>query len=555
MNIFSSISSLFFNLIVFSLSFFLTNCVSQKSDTKDQNQATNNLQDSLRISIVQESTQKYYAKNIQAINLKNHIELLASESFEGRKVGERGQKMAGSYIQDFFIKNHLEPSVPKEGSKRYLQEFQVEKSEIKEVTITSRDDGEKYYHKTDFLANPYTYLHNENELNVVLTGYSILLNEQISGRGVALFLDTDNREEIFYSNQDWNEKTELQILLAQKMGAKSIFFILTNSDNFKYNAKRLKKSKYLNQEIYTLKTEKSIDVHFLSMQTAASLFDYTETELEKMAKQFKEKEIPSNLPYVSISIKVEKENVVSFTTENIIGFIEGSDKKEEVIIISAHYDHLGVINKDGKKTIFMGADDNASGVSSLLELAKTFALAKKDGVVPKRSILFLATTAEEMGMLGSSYYADISPVFPISNVVANLNIDMIGREYLPKTKYPNNDYISIVGSDWNSPVLHQTNELANQTFTQLNLDYRYNSKSDPEEFFYRSDQYSFAKYNVPVIFYTSPDHKDYHKASDIPEKIDFKRVEKVTKLIFHTVWQLASQEKTTRTIKKDIFQE
>lgn len=558
----STIITLFFNLIILSFLLSSTNCISQKSDKQDKSETqanrTNSKQDTTSLeslSLLQKSTQTYYADNIEAINLENHIELLASESFEGRKVGERGQKMAGLYIQDFFIKNDLEPAVPTELGKRYLQAFELEKSSNPIVTIKTqlKDKQVTYTNKEDFLANPLTYLHNENELNVVLTGYSILPNEQMNGRGVALFLNTYDKEDIFYSNQDWNEKTEKQVLSAQKAGAKAIFFILTNSDNFKINSKRLQKTQYLNEEIYTLKTEKSIAVYFLSMQTAGELFDYSEAEWQEIQEQFKENKIPSSLPYTTISIDVKKENPTTLVTENVIGFIEGTSLKDEVIIISAHYDHLG--KEEGQTTYFAGADDNASGVAALLELAKVFALAKKDGFSPKRSILFLTTTAEEVGMLGSSYYADIAPLFPISHVVANLNIDMIGREYIPKRNYPANDYVSIVGSDWLSPVLHQTHKQANTTFTKLNLDYSYNSKTHPEEFFYRSDQYSFAKYDIPVIFYTSPDHKDYHKTSDTAEKIDYQRVEKITKLIFYTTWQLANQKESPKKIEKNAFEE
>lgn len=560
MKIYATLITLFFNLFLLVFLFSSTNCISQKADNQDNTLTTKNIKkDSVKVitdlSLLQQSTQTYYADNIEAINLKNHIELLASESFEGRKVGEKGQKMAGLYIQDFFIKNNLEPAVLTDLGKRYLQEFEIEKSTTSpNITIKTQKEGKEkiYKNKEDFLANPLTYLHNENELNVVLTGYSILPNEQMNGRGVALFLSTYDKEDVFYSNQDWNEKTEKQVLTAQKAGAKAIFFVLTNSNNFKINAKRLQKSIYLNEEIYTLKTEKSIGVYFLSMQTAAQWFDYSESEWQSIEEQFKENKIPSSLPYTTISIDVKKENATTFETENIVGFVEGTTQKEELIIISAHYDHLG--RENGQTAYFAGADDNASGVAALMELAKVFALAKTEGFAPKRSILFLATTAEEVGMLGSSYYTDIAPLFPISNVVTNLNIDMIGREYVPKKKYPASNYVSIVGSDWVSPVLHQTHEQANQMFVQLNLDYTYNSKSHPEEFFYRSDQYNFAKYDIPVIFYTSPDHKDYHKTSDTADKINYERVEKITKLIFYTTWQLANQEKSPKKIEKDTFE-
>lgn len=254
----STIITLFFNLIILLFLFSSTNCISKKADKKEyqgessteskRQKAKENLLVNQKVildslSLLQKSTQTYYASTIEAINLKNHIQLLASESFGGRKVGQRGQKMAGIYIQDFFIKNDLEPAVPTDFGKRYLQEFEIEKGKISAITIKTqgKDKEVTYQNKEDFLANPLTYLHNENELNVVLTGYSILPNEQIHERGIALFLDTEDRETIFYSNQDANEKMEKQMLLAQKAGAKAIFFVLTNSSNFKINSKNFKK--------------------------------------------------------------------------------------------------------------------------------------------------------------------------------------------------------------------------------------------------------------------------------------------------------------------------
>ena len=198
----STIITLFFNLMILLFLFSSTNCISQKADNQDKSTTQANRrnveQDTVSLeslSLLQKSTQLYYASTIDAINLKNHIELLASESFEGRKVGERGQKMAGLYIQDFFIKNELEPAVPTDIGKRYLQEFEVEKSKISNISIKKETTDQEviFKNKEDFLANPLTYLHNENELNVVLTGYSILANEQISGRGIALFLGTDDK--------------------------------------------------------------------------------------------------------------------------------------------------------------------------------------------------------------------------------------------------------------------------------------------------------------------------------------------------------------------------
>lgn len=221
-------------------------------------------------------------------------------------------------------------------------------------------------------------------------------------------------------------------------------------------------------------------------------------------------------------------------SENILAFIEGSEKPEEIIIISAHYDHLG-ITKDG--LINNGADDNASGTSALFEMAQAFKMAEADGYHPKRSILLLHLTAEEIGKQGSEYYVT-HPIFPLENTVVNLNIDMIGR--IDDEHINNKDYLYLIGSDRLSNELHYLSEKVNHTFFDMNLDYKYNTENDSNRFYERSDHYNFAIHNIPIIFYFNGTHADYHKPTDTPDKIDYELLARRTKLIFITAWQLAN---------------
>jgi len=232
-------------------------------------------------------------------------------------------------------------------------------------------------------------------------------------------------------------------------------------------------------------------------------------------------------------------------TYNVMGYVKGDTYPDEVIIISAHYDHLGV--KKGE--MFRGADDNASGTSALLEIGQAFALAAEDGTRPKRSILFLALGAEEKGLVGSAYYTDEAPVFPLKNTVANLNMDMIG--HLDELHPEDPNFVSIVGSDWQSTDLHHIHEEANEKYVGLALDYTFNSITHPERFFYRSDQYNFAKNGIPVIFYTSGDHQDYHKTTDTVGNLQFERIQKVAQLVFYTAWEIANREERI-TVDKTI---
>ncbi|AOW19420.1 M28 family metallopeptidase [Urechidicola croceus] len=236
-----------------------------------------------------------------------------------------------------------------------------------------------------------------------------------------------------------------------------------------------------------------------------------------------------NIPVESLNKKS------SGPSENVIAFIEGSQNPEEILVISSHYDHEGI--KNGQ--IYNGADDNASGTTGVLEIAQAFALAKKQGYAPKRSILFVNFTGEEKGLLGSKYFV-ANPIYPLENIVAGLNIDMIGR--IGKEKIGNDNYVYVIGADKLSSELHIINENANNKYTNLELDYTYNEPSDPNRFYFRSDHYNLAKNNIPIIFYFNGIHADYHKPTDTAEKINLELLTKRTKLVFYTAWEIANRE-------------
>lgn len=229
-------------------------------------------------------------------------------------------------------------------------------------------------------------------------------------------------------------------------------------------------------------------------------------------------------------------------SDNIWAFVEGSEKPEEVLVISAHYDHIGMEN--GK--IYNGADDNASGTAAVIEMARVFAKATQEGHRPKRSILFLLVTAEEIGLLGSDYYTQ-NPLYPLQNTIANINIDMVGRiDY----EHADENYIYVIGSDRLSTELHDITEKTNEKYTHLTLDYKYNERDEPMQVYYRSDHYNFAKYGIPSVFFFNGLHDDYHKETDTTEKINFEALLKRTRLIFALAWELANRDKRI-TVDRD----
>ena len=239
---------------------------------------------------------------------------------------------------------------------------------------------------------------------------------------------------------------------------------------------------------------------------------------------------------VSRPDNINEDNIDWVKTENVAAIIEGSTYPNEYIVLTAHLDHVGTENGE----IFNGADDDGSGSMALLEIAEAFKLAELDGNRPKRSIVILHVSAEEKGLLGSKYYSE-NPLYPLDDTITNLNLDMIGRT--DPTRNSNNDeYIYLIGTDRLSTMLHETSEKINDRTVNLELDYRFNAWDDPNRFYERSDHWHFAKNNIPVIFYFSGTHEDYHQPTDTAEKIRYDLLTKRTRLIFHTAWEIANMD-------------
>lgn len=222
-------------------------------------------------------------------------------------------------------------------------------------------------------------------------------------------------------------------------------------------------------------------------------------------------------------------------TENVLGYLEGIDKKDELVIITAHYDHIG---RSGE-VINNGADDDGSGTSAVIEIAEAYSRAKAAGHGPRRSILFMTVTGEEKGLIGSQYYTN-NPIFPLVNTVVDLNIDMIGRH--DKAHDDDREFVYLVGSDRHSTELHELSEKANNTFSHLSFDYTYNNENHPMRIYYRSDHWNFAKHNIPIIFYFNGVHEDYHRPTNTVDKIEFDLLQKRTQLVFYTLWIIANRE-------------
>ena len=501
------------------------------------------------IAVVPDTVAIKYGNTILSEDLSKHLHILASDSFLGRETGQPGQKMAAEYLSTQFSSFDINPLISEEVEDGYFQRFPLELRDQTEAAITV--GGTQYEFLEDFYFFPGFDDVDLSTKEVLFLGYGIddevysdYLGSEIKGK-ILLVFDGEpvNKKGLSLitggkSKSKWTTNWRLKRKIAREKGAAALI-IISNSYDESLNTWR----HYIEKPELKLILEsdtaavKKVPTFYISQDLALKLF-------EPLGKKFTQKKIRKSIFKKGKPVQKDllgtfgvrvKRNVSNISSENVLGFIEGSDRKEEVLIITAHYDHLGVQDD----VIFNGADDDGSGTVALLEMAQAFSLAKKQGHGPRRSILFMPVAGEEKGLLGSEYYVN-NPIFPLENTIANLNIDMIGRLDTQHTGNPN--YVYLIGADKLSSELHNISDQCNTDYTNLELDYTYNDPDDPNRFYYRSDHYNFASNGIPVIFYFTGIHEDYHKSTDTVDKIDFDKMEKITRLIFFTAWHLANRE-------------
>jgi hypothetical protein len=477
----------------------------------------------------QEDLPVEYAATITVNDLSEHLHVLASDALRGRETGDSGQKMAAAYIGHYFSKTGLEPIVLSVSGPSFFQKFDLLRMQQGEARILIKD--RVYENFSDFVYAGITGLESEVKSRLLFTGNG--------HENTYKTVDVKGKNVLIYHNGDHTERNK-KAMIAAYYGAKHIFIIQAGeAADFSRNINMYKR--IMSNSRLTITPPEDLgeqDYFLISPEIGAEILGIQVDQLEEFARiteTGKSKEILKT-GSEEITFFAERQ-MVKIETENVLGFIEGSDKKDEYIIITAHYDHIGMDGQD----VFNGADDNGSGTVAIMEMAEAFALAKKNGHGPRRSVLFMALTGEEKGLLGSNYYV-ANPALPLDKTITNLNIDMIGR--IDDGHLDNPEYVYLIGSDKLSIKLHDVSERVNSTYSQLELDYTYNADNDPNRFYYRSDHYNFAKNNIPIIFYFNGVHGDYHQTTDTTDKIAFEILEKRTRLIFHTAWEIANMEES-----------
>ncbi|MDH3242997.1 MAG: M28 family peptidase [Saprospiraceae bacterium] len=491
----------------------------------------------------------FISRNIDLNRLQQHLEKIASNEFEGRETGTPGSARAAQYlIQE--LKNSQVEKAP--GHRDYFQ--QVAFTWIKWENLGVEVNGTEYKHLWDFLS-----FHDENHnlpylriKDVVFLGYGIddpaysdYANANVRSKVIMIYpgepLSPDSISYISGSRDpsEWAGNIQKKLAIAAKHKVRMVLII---DPQIRSNVS-VHRNRVLSQSLYFGKVQKpDLPNHiFISTQIAKEIIGEKWNPFLQNQHSLRNTGVgrPLRLP-VKMNVQQHISRNVLYD-KNVIGYIEGVDSslKDEVVVLSAHYDHLG---RRGN-SIFRGADDNASGTTALLEIMRVVAEAKNKNLGPRRSVMAIFFTGEEKGLLGSEYFSE-NPSIPLENITVNINIDMIGRTDRDHEESP--QYIYVIGSNRLSTDLHNINEAVNNHFSHLQLDYTYNAKNDPNRYYYRSDHYNFAKKGIPSIFFFTGTHEDYHRPGDTPDKILYSKYHEITTHIYHLVWEIANRDKRIR---------
>lgn len=493
-----------------------------------------------------------------------HLSVLASDEYEGRETGTKGAWMAADYIRNYFKEIGLKGPVNGD----YFQAIDMVKYQLSQSVLSingvAKEEGKDFVIPASGVSLKGFSFHSND---VVFAGYGLntdgyndFAGVDIKGKVVVIFASGDPTNKTAVDPQD--RATRRKMILAQQAKMKYLAdnqaLAVLQIDPAVAQLSPEQKAMFAGTGQVAIKTPErtarmakmvSFPSILISPEVADEILKATGTTSAALKAKIDAAVKPASTVFpLSISGSAMKDEV-KVRAENVLGFLEGSDPKlkDEVLVITSHYDHIG-LTLSGEDKVNNGADDDGSGTTGVLMIADAFAKAKKAGKGPKRSILFMTVVGEEKGLLGSEWYSE-NPVFPMEKTITNLNIDMIGR--VDKEHEKDENFIYIIGSDMLSSDLNSIGIKANETYTKLNLDMTYNNRTDPNQYYYRSDHYNFAKHGIPVIFYFNGVHDEYHQPGDEVDKIRFDLLAKRAQLVYFTAWDLVNRAKRPAVDKND----
>ena len=473
--------------------------------------------------------------------LKEKLSVIASAEMEGRETATPGQKKAAAYIEAQFKRMGLKPG--NGDSYQQLYPVYVDALTNKKLSVNGRNfewdkdysfslqtiaNGDWGYSNSVFAG--YGMVDSANKINdyagLDVKGKIVIVLE---GSATATAAPTQGGSRAMNANPA-SPFAKMRAAIAK--GAAGLLVIST--DFPKKNPTPVKGNMYLRKN-----DAAGFLMASISTEVASALVGRTSTLSVTDFKTFKKGTYTAEL---KIAATKTTENLES---SNVVGILPGTDKKDEYLFITGHYDHLG---KRGD-VIYYGADDDGSGTVSVMQMAEAWTAAAKKGKGPRRSIVFMTVSGEEKGLWGSDYYSE-HPIYPVEKTTADLNIDMVGRVDTERKTADSLNYVYVIGHDKLSTDLPIINEAANANSSKITLDYKYDDPNDKNFIYYRSDHYNFAKKGIPILFfYDGMLLADYHRPTDTIEKINFELMQKRVLMIFHTSWEIANRD---NMLKRDL---
>ncbi len=499
------------------------------------------------------------AETITAEQLRDYLYFVASDEMEGRDTPSRGLDLTAKFIALNLKRWGFKPAGDN-GS--FLQTIALSRDAIDAEKNTLEIGGQKFAFGEDFLR-----VGGNATVNAPLVfardgwfvkSKNIDALEGVDAKGKILLLYSEgfNRNTLTpfpkgvlpldlagEQGKEWADP----MTYAKQKGAVGIILIASPQvqENWEQAKNLLSRGRFYPEKLRKSDLNNVLPTMLVSGKTGEAIFT-GEAKTMSFASAFDLKKS------ANISAADKKEVV---NTQNVVAIWEGSDAnlKNEMVAIGAHYDHVGTNpNAKGEDKIWNGADDDGSGTVAILSIAEALAKSPKR---PKRSVLFVWHAGEEKGLWGSEYFNKF-PTVDIKSVVAQLNIDMIGRSRKAGDTNPKNANLSnetevyVIGSEMMSSELGAVTKSINDSFLNLTYNYKYDDPKDQNRFFFRSDHFNYAVNGIPIVFWFDGVHEDYHQPGDEPEKIDYAKMEKISRTIFLTMWELADLKERPKVDKQ-----
>jgi len=488
---------------------------------------------------------------ITAAQLKEWLYVVASDDMEGRDTPSRGLDLTAKFISDHLSQWGVKPGGD-DGT--YFQKFALTSRRVEpELTIASLN-GQGFKLGEDFIAEP---AQGQASGRIVYVGHGYM----IRAKDIDAYQGVDVKGKIMLAVEGFPRGVSYQDIQGKKAGedydtpetyarahgARGVIYLPTastltfwqNRHKFSLNPSRMMLEK-------PKQSGANIPVIYASEKMARAILQGEKLDYETIRKQGADGALGEGFDLsagkqASFNVNAKIDRAI---TQNVVGVIEGVDPllKKEYVAVGAHYDHIGISKNAEGDRIFNGADDDGSGTVATLAIAGALAKSQER---PKRSIIFVWHAGEEKGLWGSEFFTS-NPTVPMEQIITQLNIDMIGRSKKHGDNNPANrdltgpNELYVIGSKMMSTDLGNLSEEVNNSFLKLAYNYKYDDPNDSERFFYRSDHFNYAKRGVPIIFYFSGVHEDYHGLADTADKIDYQKMEKVARTVFAMMWKLAN---------------